>query len=80
MKKVRYYRGTSWSDFKRQMYTPEEVIESKKRREIVEKLYVENHSDFFKDTMLSLFEAAEIKLGRSLTETEIQKIIEESSL
>lgn len=71
-------RGTSWRDFERQMYTPDENTESKKRREIIEKLFSENHSDFFKDTILGLFEAAEIKLGRSLTAREMQKIIEES--
>lgn len=61
------------------MYTPEEIEESKKRMEVIEKLYGENHSKFFKETMLSLFEATEIKLGRMLTATEMQKIIEESS-
>ena len=70
--------GTSWSDFERQMYTTEEIAESKKRREIIENLFSENHSDFFKDTILGLFEASEMKLGRSLTATEMQKIIEES--
>ena len=70
--------GTSWSDFERQMYTTEEIAESKKRREIIENLFSENHSDFFKDTILGLFEASEMKLGRSLTVTEMQKIIEES--
>lgn len=71
-------RGSSWSDFERQMYTPEEIAESKKRRQVIEKLFSENHSDFFKDTILGLFKAAEMKLGRSLTVTEMQKIIEES--
>lgn len=71
-------RGSSWSDFERQMYTPEEIAESKKRRQVIENLFSENHSDFFKDTILGLFEAAEMKLGRSLTVTEMQKIIEES--
>lgn len=71
-------RGSSWSDFERQMYTPEEIAESKKRREIIENLFSENHNDFFKDTILGLFEVAEMKLGRSLTATEMQKIIEES--
>ena len=70
--------GTSWSDFERQMYTTEEIAESKKRREIIENLFSEKHSDFFKDTILGLFEASEMKLGRSLTATEMQKIIEES--
>lgn len=73
-------RGSSWNDFERQMYTPEEIAESKKRREIIEKLFSENHSDFFKDTILGLFEAAEIKLGRSLTVTEMQNIINEESI
>lgn len=79
MKKINISpNGTSWDDFERQMYTSEEIAESKKRREIIEKLFSENHSDFFKDTILGLFEAAEMKLGRSLTATEMQKIIEES--
>ena len=78
--KISRPKGESWTDFERQMYTPEEITESKKRREVIEKLFKENHSKFFRDTFQSLIEAAEIKLGRSLTATEIQKIIEESSL
>ena len=73
-------RGSSWGDFERQMYTPEEIAESKKRREIIEKLFSENHSDFFIDTIKGLFEAAEIKLGRSLTATEMQNIINKESI
>lgn len=81
MKKINISpKGTSWDDFERQMYTPEEIAESKKRREIIEKLYGENHSKFFIDTMQSLFEAAEIKLGRSLTATEMQNIINQESI
>ena len=72
--------GSSWDDFERQMYTPEEIVESQKRRKVIEKLYGENHSDFFIDTMQSLFEAAEIQLGRSLTATEMQNIIERESI
>lgn len=71
-------RGESWDEFEKRMYSPEEIAESKKRREIIEKLYGKNHSEFFIDTMQSLFEAAEIKLGRSLTATEMQNIIKES--
>lgn len=81
MKKINISpKGTSWDDFERQMYTPDEIAESKKRREIIEKLFSENHSDFFKDTVLGLFESAEMKLGRSLTVTEMQNIINEESI
>ena len=73
-------RGESWDEFEKRMYTPEEIAESKKRIEVIEKLYGENHSKFFKETMLGLFEATEIKLGRILTAEEMQKIINEESI